>query len=70
MSNMAAMSVYDITPLKIFFQGISGPILTKFGMKHRRLKLIIFCLNVKRELTLNIFTAWSNLQLRLLYGNM
>ena len=61
MTKMAAMPIYGINPLKIFFTGASGPILTKLGMKHRRLKLIIFCSNDNHG---------PILQLSLLYGKM
>ena len=43
MTKMAAMPIYGINPLKIFVTGTSRSILTKLGMKHRRLKLVIFC---------------------------
>ena len=55
-TKMTAMPIYGINPLKIF-QGTSGPILTKPGMKHR-LKLIIFYLNDNPGFT--YFTARSN----------
>ena len=59
MTKMAAIPIYCINPLKIF-SGTSGPILTKLSMKHRRLKLIIFCSNDNPGLTLTYFTACSN----------
>ena len=43
MTKMGAMLIYGISPLKIFFTGTSGPILTKLGMKHWGLKVIVFC---------------------------
>ena len=55
-----------MNPLKIF-PGTSWPIVTKLGMKHRRLKLIIFCSNDNPGLTLTYFIVWSNFELRLLY---
>ena len=54
------MPIYGINPLKTF-PGTSGPVSTKLGMKHGRLKLIIFCLNDNLGLTLTYFTAWSKL---------
>ena len=45
MTKMAATPTYGINPLKIVFPGTSGPILTKLGKKHWKLKLIIFCSN-------------------------
>ena len=60
MTLMATMSIYGINPLKIFFPGISRPILKKLGLKHQRLKLIIFCSNDNPGLTLTYFSAWSN----------
>ena len=60
MTKMAYMTIYGINPLKIFFPGTSGPILTKPDMKHRRLKLDIFSSNDNPGLTVTYFTAWSN----------
>ena len=56
------MPIYDINPLKIFYTGTSGPILTNLGMEHQRPKLIIFCSNDNPGLTWTYmyFTAWSN----------
>ena len=47
--------------LKIFFPGTSGPISMKLGMKHQRLKLIIFCSNDNPVLIVTYFTAGSNI---------
>ena len=35
MTKMAAMPIYGKNPSKFFFSGITGPISTKLGMKHR-----------------------------------
>ena len=32
MAKMAAMSIYDKNPSKIFFSGTGGPVSTKLGM--------------------------------------
>ena len=55
MTKMAAMSIYDINPLKTFFPGTSGPISTKLSMKHQT------CSNDYPGLTLTFFMARSNL---------
>ena len=60
MTKIAAMPIYGKHTLKIFFPGTSGPISTKLGMKHRRLRPIILCSNDKPGLTLTSFTARSN----------
>ena len=57
---MAAMPIHNKNTLKIFFPGTSGLTLTKLGIKHRRLRAIIFCSNDKPGLTLTYFTARSN----------
>ena len=59
MVKMAAMSIYGKNTYKIF-PGTSGPILTKLGMKHHKLKPIIFCSNDIPVLILTYFTARSN----------
>ena len=64
MTKMAAMPIYGINPLKLFFSGTSVPIMTKFVVKHRRLKRIIFCSNDNPGLTLTYFTAWSNVGIK------
>ena len=56
MTRMPPMPVYGINPLKNF-PGASRLILMTLGMKHWRLKLIIFCSNDNSELTLTYFTA-------------
>ena len=61
MTKMAAIPIYGINPLKIFFSGTTRPTLTKLGMKHRGSKLIVFCSNLNPWLTLTYFTAWSNI---------
>ena len=60
MTKIAAMPIYGINHFKIYIPGTSWPILTKRGMKHRGLKLIIICSNDNPGLTLALFTAWSN----------
>ena len=60
MTKLVAIPIYGINPLKIFFPGTIVPNLTKLGMKHRRLKHIIFCSNDDPGLTLTYFTAGSN----------
>ena len=57
---MTAMPIYGISMLKKFFPGTSGSIPMKLGMKHLRLKLIIFCSNGNPVLILTYFTARSN----------
>ena len=54
------MHIYDKNIKTIFFQGNSRPITTKLCMKHRSLKLIIFCSNDNPWLALNYFAARSN----------
>ena len=61
MTKMATMSKYGKSTLKIFFPGTSGPISTKFVMKHRRPRPILFYSNDNPGLTLTYFTAMSNL---------
>ena len=70
MNKMAAMLIYGYNTLKIFFPGTSGPISTKHGITHQRLKPIISCSNDNPGLILTYFTARSILQLRLLYWKM
>ena len=60
---IAAMPIYGINTLKIFFPGTSGSISTKLGKKHQIFKLIIFCSNDNPG-------QGQILQLRLLYGKM
>ena len=62
MTKMAAMPIYmySTNTETILFPGTSGPILMKLGMKHQRLKLIIFCSNDNPLLILTYFTARSN----------
>ena len=60
MTKMAAMPIYGKNTLKIFFPGTSGLISTKLGMKHRRLRPIIFCSNGKPGLTMTYFMARSD----------
>ena len=60
MIKLAAMPIYGIHPLRIFFTGTIGLIFKKLCMKHQRLKLIIYCSNDNPGLTLAYFTAWSN----------
>ena len=62
LTKMATMPIYGINPFKSFFTGTSVPILTKLGMKHLRLKIIIFCSNNNPWLTL-IYLAWSNFEI-------
>ena len=38
MIKVTAMPIYGKIPLKVFFSGATGPISTKIGTKHRRLK--------------------------------
>ena len=60
MTKMAAMPLYGKNTLKMFFPGITGPILMKLRMKHQRLKLFIICANYDPGLTLTYFTARLN----------
>ena len=60
MTKMADMHIFGKSTLKIFSPGASGLISTKLGMKHWRLKSIIFCSNVNPVLTLTYFRARSN----------
>ena len=52
LTKMAAMPIYGINPLKIFFSGTSRPNLTKLDKKHRRLRLIVFSSNHNPGFTL------------------
>ena len=58
---MTALPTYGKTPPKIFFSGASGPISTKFGMKHLGLRPIIVCSNDNLRLTMAYSMARSNL---------
>ena len=49
-----------MAPMPISFQEPVGRFRRKFGMKHQRLKLIIFCSNDSPGLILTYFTARSN----------
>ena len=60
MTKVAAMPIYGISPLKIFFTGTSWTILTKLGTQDRILKFSIFCSNDNLGLALTYFTVWSN----------
>ena len=60
----AVMPIYD-KHFRNLLSMISGPILTKPGMKNRRPRLVIFCSNDKPGLTLTYFTTRSILQVRL-----
>ena len=59
MTKMAAMPIYGKNPSKIFFSGTTGPISTKLGMKHRRLKYYNVYINHDLAVTLTYFTARS-----------
>ena len=59
MTKMAAMPIYGIKPLKFFFSGTNGPILTKLGMKHRGLEYYNVIINYYLWMTLTYFTARS-----------
>ena len=60
MTKMAAIPIYGINTLKILFLGTNGSISMKLGMKHQRVKFIIFCSNDNPVLILAYFTARSN----------
>ena len=55
MTKMAAMPIYGINPLKIFFSGTTWQILIKLCMKHQRPKPFIICANYDPGLTLTLF---------------
>ena len=67
MAKMVVMPIYGINTLKILFPGTSGSISMKFGMKHQRFKLIIFCSNDNPALILTNFTARLNFATSVLY---
>ena len=56
--------------LNILFQGTSGSISMKLGMKHQRFKLFICCSNDNPVLILAYLQQGKILQFRLLYGKM
>ena len=60
MTKMSALPIYGKSTLKIFFPGITGPILMKLCMKHQRPKPFFICANYEPGLTLTYFKAWSN----------
>ena len=55
MTKMAAMPINGRNTEIIFFPGTSGPISTKLGMKHQRLKLTLSCSNDNPWVELDIF---------------
>ena len=55
MTKMAAMPIYGKNTVKIFFLGITGPILMKLCMKHQRPKPFIIYANYDPGLTLTYF---------------
>ena len=59
MTKMAAMPIYGKTPSKFFFSGITKPISTKLGMKHRGLKYDNVYINYDLWMTFTYFTARS-----------
>ena len=59
-TKMTTKPIYGMNTYKIFFQGTSGQISTKLGLKHQRLELIMSCLNNNPGLILTYFTARSN----------
>ena len=58
MTKMAAMPIYGENSSK-FFSGTTGPISTKFGMKHRGLEYYNVFTNYDLWMTLIYFTARS-----------
>ena len=58
---MAAMPIYGKKPKKIFFSGTKRPMTLNLGMHHRVLEYYQVCSNDDPGLTLNYFTAMSNL---------
>ena len=62
MTKMAAMPIYGKNSSKIFFSRTGGSILTKLGMYHRGLLLIIVYINDDLGMTLTYFMARSNLE--------
>ena len=60
MTKMAAMPIYDKTPIKIFY-GTKEPMILGLGMQHRGLGPNNVCSNDDLWLTLTFFTARSNL---------
>ena len=59
MTKMAAMSIYDKNPSKIFYSGTGGPISKKFRMKHRWLKYYNVYINHYPVVTLTYFMTRS-----------
>ena len=60
MTKMAAMPMYGINTLKIFFPGTTGQILMKLCLKHQRPKPFIICATYDSGLTSTYFMARSN----------
>ena len=56
-TKMAAMPIYGINPLKIFFSETSMPVTFEHGIQHQGLEPIKFCSNDDPGLTLTYFTA-------------
>ena len=60
MTKMAAMPIYHgKNPSKLFFSDTGGPISTKHGMKHQRLKYYNVYINHDLVVTLTCFTTSS-----------
>ena len=62
MTKMAAMPIYARNPAKIFFSRTGGPIYTRLGMKHLRLKYYNVYINHDPAMTLTYFMARSSLE--------
>ena len=61
MTKMAAMPIYGKNLKKICFSGTKRLMTLKLGMQHRVLEYYQVCSNDDPKLTLNYFTARSNL---------
>ena len=61
MTKLAVMPIYGRNLKKFFFSGTKWPITLKLGMKHRVIEYYQVYSNDDPGLTLNYFTAMSNL---------
>ena len=59
MTKMATMPICGKNPSKVFFSGITGPISTKLGMKHKGLEYYNVLIKFDLWMTLTYFTARS-----------
>ena len=60
MTKMAATPMYGKKPPKLFFSGTGSPMILKFGIQDRGLKLYKVYISGDPGLTMTYFTARSN----------